>query len=480
MHIIFVPGGPGFSSRAEEAVLGPLLEPRGVQTTFWREPWRDAGDVPVSWSTYVGGLVQALGKASAAELTIIAHSFAIHPVTAALQQTGRSDCRLVLVAPVLDLAGGHHAIIRLAATDLARDQPDIAERMLRVAASSRSFFDTPMQEALGLAATDPVLFSRYWVDPNAFASFAETLAHRNDGLTSTLGQCCCLSSKRPVGCCRKLRVWQKRSPCSALRIPFVNSEMARSWFRASGHSSWQCSIDAVIGHISRRRSAFCNPHRRYQVLNQERLESLASACYDAALGRISWDRILVDVAKVFNGTHVTLLRQELLGTRASVLASAGFELSTVRSYEESDKDLNVFLNASNRHLMVPGLARTNEMTCPDDVLLRSGLNDFLKPIGVRYLMGATVRLDAIDAIHLSVFRAAAAGSATAAERRAILYLAPHVERALQVTEQAPTGTVRFSRSGGVSLDRAARRRVGRSLWPLRIHEWCVEDDAGHS
>ena len=88
------------------------------------------------------------------------------------------------------------------------------------------------------------------------------------------------------------------------------------------------------------------------------------------------------------------------------------------------------------------------------VLLRSELyNDFQKPIGVRSLMGAAVRLRARSERDspAPVFRAAAVGSATAAERRANTW---HLtfKQALQVTEQAPTGTVQpFSRSGGVSL-----------------------------
>ena len=172
------------------------------------------------------------------------------------------------------------------------------------------------------------------------------------------------------------------------------------------------------------------------MVSLRRLEALASACYDASLGRGSWDQALRDIAVAFNGTHATLLQQDLKGSHALVLASNGFEADTVRAYEKHFKDRNVLLNSANQHLMRPGVVRTNEMMCPDDVFLRSEYyNDFLRPVAVRHLLGTTARLVGRDGVHLSVFRPAAPGAATPAECRALGLLAPHVERALQVHER---------------------------------------------
>jgi pimeloyl-ACP methyl ester carboxylesterase len=174
MHVCFVPGGPGFSSDHEAAVLGPLLDRRGWTSTFWNEPWR-GNEAQPSWDAYCESLVRTLGELPHGA-TIVAHSFAVHPVVAALQRLQERNDRLILIAPVLDLMEGHRAIARLAASGLRHARQDTAQRIVDALATSRSFFDSDMQAALGLASTDTTLFARYWHNPAALASFADTLA----------------------------------------------------------------------------------------------------------------------------------------------------------------------------------------------------------------------------------------------------------------------------------------------------------------
>ena len=173
-RIIFVPGGPGFSSRHEAAVLGPRFKARGWSAHFSDEPWRVDRSTPVSWDTHVDALAASIDGLS--DVTLVAHSFAVHPVVSAINRLNPRQCRLVLVAPTLDIPVGHQAVVRLAAKGLSESDAELTRRMLETAAKSQSLFDAPMQQALGLAATDPTLFARYWCDPIAFQEFAHTLA----------------------------------------------------------------------------------------------------------------------------------------------------------------------------------------------------------------------------------------------------------------------------------------------------------------
>jgi DNA-binding CsgD family transcriptional regulator len=168
----------------------------------------------------------------------------------------------------------------------------------------------------------------------------------------------------------------------------------------------------------------------------KRLDALVTACYDASLGRGTWNRAMADIATVFKGTHSTLVEQEYRGRPARVIASHGFGADSVRAYEEYFKDRNVLMDQSKQHLMRPGVVRTGEMMCPDRLLLRSEYyNDFMRPISVRHLLGTTVRLSDGKAVQFTVWRSPEHGTPDTSQLRAFKYLAPHVERALQVSER---------------------------------------------
>jgi pimeloyl-ACP methyl ester carboxylesterase len=173
-RIVFVPGGPGFSSRHEAAVLGPRFGARGWAAHFVEEPWRLDRTLPVSWDLHIDELSKVLRTNP--NSTVVAHSFAVHPAVRVFRDLNLVDCRLVLVAPTIDLQANHHAIVRLAAEGLGQTNAAATRQMLDHAARSASLFDVPMQQALGIAATDPTLFPRYWSDSDAFGAFAKTMS----------------------------------------------------------------------------------------------------------------------------------------------------------------------------------------------------------------------------------------------------------------------------------------------------------------
>ena len=54
MNVLFVLGGPGFSSRREAEVLAPSVARRQWNAAFWDDPWRGQpnGHAP-SWDDYL-------------------------------------------------------------------------------------------------------------------------------------------------------------------------------------------------------------------------------------------------------------------------------------------------------------------------------------------------------------------------------------------------------------------------------------------
>jgi pimeloyl-ACP methyl ester carboxylesterase len=150
-----------------------MFAERGWDATFWSEPWRKDPSVAISWPAYLASLTEMLADSGLGTVTLVAHSFGVHPTVAAIAASGCEVRRLVLISPSFDMAVRSQAIVRLAAVSLAISNPDVVQEMLSAAAQSRSLFDLAVQRALGLAATDATLFSRYWHNQEAFAAYAK-------------------------------------------------------------------------------------------------------------------------------------------------------------------------------------------------------------------------------------------------------------------------------------------------------------------
>jgi pimeloyl-ACP methyl ester carboxylesterase len=197
-HVLFVPG-PGFSARAEAAVLGPRLTTLGVRGEFWEEPYRSdpRPGVPPVLEDYVESLARALRRASRfSDLVVACHSLSVHLLLILAERDLLPPARHVLVAPALVPFESHCRVLRLAAADFERTAPEHAARIQQALAETRTLFDEPMQEGLHIAAEDPALFTHYWRDESAFRAFVRTVQEpggefRADAYLSVLGALAC-------------------------------------------------------------------------------------------------------------------------------------------------------------------------------------------------------------------------------------------------------------------------------------------------
>ena len=170
MRFVFLHGGPGFNSFAEQAMLGPLFLSGGHEIAFWNEPsaLRPGGDSFEATGALRRWLSSAeqmvLGAAASSPVHLIAHSITAH---AALEIARRHASRLsslVLVTPGADAFLTYCSVLRLAREDLADTKPEIASALADTLARTRVVMDDAMREGMWNVLNDERLFTHYWAD----------------------------------------------------------------------------------------------------------------------------------------------------------------------------------------------------------------------------------------------------------------------------------------------------------------------------
>ena len=170
MRFVFLHGGPGLNSFAEQAILGPLFEDAGHVVDFWNEPstLRPRGDAfdPAHafehWLASAEGFV--LRSASRQPVQLIAHSIACHAAMEIARRHPHRLANLVLVAPAADPFAAFRNVLRLAVQDLETAKPEIASVIASCLFRTRALLDAPMCEGMMNVLHDEMLFTHYWVD----------------------------------------------------------------------------------------------------------------------------------------------------------------------------------------------------------------------------------------------------------------------------------------------------------------------------
>jgi pimeloyl-ACP methyl ester carboxylesterase len=167
VRFVFLHGGPGFNSFAEQAMLGPLCVAAGHEMAFWQEPSRlrpdgDPFHADDAFERWLASAERFVLRAASRPVHLVAHSWSVH---AALEIARRHPDRLAtvtLVAPTMDSFVGFRRILHVAHGDFAKTQPEAAAAIAGALARTRVFFDDPMREGLLNALRDEDLFSHYF------------------------------------------------------------------------------------------------------------------------------------------------------------------------------------------------------------------------------------------------------------------------------------------------------------------------------
>jgi pimeloyl-ACP methyl ester carboxylesterase len=182
MRFVFLHGGPGFNSVAEQAILGPLFHAAGHEIVFWNEPsrLRSDGDPFQAADAYTRWLESAercvLRSAAPEPVHLIAHSFAPHAAVEIARRHAHRLASLTLVAPSANLLATYRNVLELASEDLREVKPDVAAAIEACHARTRMILDEAMREGILLALQDERLFTHYFVNAEQLQAVAAAQA----------------------------------------------------------------------------------------------------------------------------------------------------------------------------------------------------------------------------------------------------------------------------------------------------------------
>ena len=171
MKFVFLHGGPGFNGMAEQAILGPIFESLGHETTFWNEPssLRPRGEPFVADGAFERWLASAeqcvVGSAGSGPVHVMAHSFTVQGCMEIARRHAPHVSTLVMIAPAADPFGTYRNVLKLAREDLHDTKPDIAAAIGDSLEHTRAVLDKAMHAGMLNVLQDERLFTHYWANP---------------------------------------------------------------------------------------------------------------------------------------------------------------------------------------------------------------------------------------------------------------------------------------------------------------------------
>jgi pimeloyl-ACP methyl ester carboxylesterase len=182
MRFVFLHGGPGFNSFAEQTILCPLFVSDGHEIVCWNEPsrLRPGGEVFETAGAFERWLASAercvVSAAQSQPVHLITHSVAVHAALEIVRRQPRLISSLVVVAPSVDTFATFTNVLRLAHEDLREVKPNVASTIADCLLRTRTVLDDAMREGLMDVLQDERLFTHYWADPAQFEASMSALA----------------------------------------------------------------------------------------------------------------------------------------------------------------------------------------------------------------------------------------------------------------------------------------------------------------
>jgi pimeloyl-ACP methyl ester carboxylesterase len=174
MRFVFLHGGPGFNSFAEQAILGPVWRATEHEIVFWNEPSRlrpdgDPFEVTGAFERWLASAEQfVLRSAGSERVHLIAHSFTPHAAMEIARRYPDRLASLTVVAPAADPFVTFCNVLRIGRDDLAPVAPEAATVIADCLGRTRFVLDEAMREGVLAVLQDDRLFTHYFADPEQF------------------------------------------------------------------------------------------------------------------------------------------------------------------------------------------------------------------------------------------------------------------------------------------------------------------------
>jgi pimeloyl-ACP methyl ester carboxylesterase len=183
--IVFLHGGPGLNSNPEAHILASYLSSLKHEAFFWNEPsdLRPDGE-HYNNETAFGRAVESAEKfvtkicqdkvyrKSKCELTLMAHSFAVHYAVRLAQKFKKQIVEIILISPGLNINDADKNILKLAMNDLEKmGHSDVSNQIASLLPLLKEEFDQNKMQAFILGSQDGALFVNYWSDLNLMQAY---------------------------------------------------------------------------------------------------------------------------------------------------------------------------------------------------------------------------------------------------------------------------------------------------------------------
>ena len=184
---LFLHGGPGFNSFAEQKILAPLFEQKGMELVCWNEPSNLRADGPPFSAEFAfeNSVKSArhellrLADQSNGKVYILAHSFATHILLNLVKDVPEFISGATIIAPTFKLREIFCRILKLAVSDFDQTLPNKALQIREFIEKSKSLFDQPIQDAFAIATEDPNLFPHYWQNKETMGAYFGAWAEKS-------------------------------------------------------------------------------------------------------------------------------------------------------------------------------------------------------------------------------------------------------------------------------------------------------------
>lgn len=174
--ILFLPGGPGFSSIADVEILE--IHARALSKKLL--PFQSWASQPLDLTNKNSFLheVHQLDQWIPNNCTVVTHSYGLHPFLYLQHQKPRHNIRWIMISPAIDLLAAHRLIFKLVEKDLLSLNPVLSQKMGELYKSVHALFDSSWLEAFNIVSQDPLLFPNYWISKTKMGQFFTTLQNR--------------------------------------------------------------------------------------------------------------------------------------------------------------------------------------------------------------------------------------------------------------------------------------------------------------
>ena len=172
-------------------------------------------------------------------------------------------------------------------------------------------------------------------------------------------------------------------------------------------------------------------------INTEQILELVERIYAAASDPAEFPGFLEQISALLQSPISSLILRDQQESAVQIASSIGLDPEYQRLYEEYYCERNIWF-PGGRPLHYNRAGTGSEVVSEAELSRSEYFNDYLRPQGLFYMTGVSVKPDDQLVLSFSALRGRAKGDLSRQELKAIQTLVPHLQRALQIRQRLET------------------------------------------